>query len=277
MAHDARQAEQHGGLRHRQGDDMHAGLAQLADIRLGRHMGAGHRQEGRAQQLDQRRRGDVARHGHFQSGLDPMAAGKAAQVARRDAGNAVDLAAGGMGIGMAIEEGAHESARCDTRWLDLFLLQRLDDLGAHPGHGFGFKARTGQRQLQQAHRFGRIFFQGRNRNHQIVAVGARRKSDGLVGQGFVERLGVQVARALIDHGGGELRQSALARRVIGRSRRHRDVEGDDRQSVVFGEPDLRILAQVQVLDVGGAGSRGQAQRGGKTEKEAVHFSPPGSR
>ena len=72
------------------------------------------------------------------------------------------------------------------------------------------------------------------------------------------RIAIQIAGALVDHGGGELRQAALAGRVIGRSRRHGDVEGDDGQGVVFGEPDLRILAQVQVLDIRGARGRGQA-------------------
>ena len=118
----------------------------------------------------------------------------------------------GMGIGMVAEKYAAQSRAPANRWrLGLVLLQRLDDLGAHPGQRLAVEARMGQRQLQQMHRLRRILLQGGDGDHQIIAFGAGAEGDGAVGQRLVEGLGIQAAGALIDHGAGKGGQPRLAR------------------------------------------------------------------
>ncbi len=92
-----------------------------------------------------------------------MPAGKGAQVGGGDGRDAGDLAGDGMAVGMTAEKVARESAAGDPRRLDLILLQRLDNLGAHPRQGIRLEARLGQRHLQQAHRFRNMLLQGGDR------------------------------------------------------------------------------------------------------------------
>ena len=258
---------------------MHARLAQPADIGQRRRRGVGDGAEGVRQKLGQFGLGDVTGHRHLDAVGHPMAAGEGAQVGGGNGRNRLDGANRGLGIGVIAEKGAGKGAARHARRFHLVLLQRLDDLGFHARQRIGLEARLHQRHLQQAHRLRRVFFQSGDGDDEVIAFGAGRKADGAVLDGFVESLGRQIARPLVHHRSRKRRQPRFARRIIGRARRHRDVEGDDRNRVILGEPDGGILAQVYILDVGGLRrDRHDDQRKGAGSKRAVdHFEPPGSR
>ena len=142
------------------------------------------------------------------------------------------------------------------------------------------EARMGQRQLQQMHGFGRIFLQGGDGDHQIIALGAGAELDGAVGQRFVEGLGIQVARAFVNHGAGKGGQARLAGRIIGRAGRQRDADSDTMGTVwSSANQTSRLLAQID--DSGcwrrcaGASRQAAASSASDSEKHALHLPPPG--
>ena len=100
------------------------------------------------------------------------------------------------------------------------------------------EARRGQSKPQHVEGFVAIFHKRAHRAADIVTPGAETHFDGFALQPVGKRLGIQIARAVVEQRGCEIGSAGLAGRVLDRAADECKVDGDQRHRRLLHQPCL---------------------------------------
>ncbi len=161
--------------------------------------------------------------------------------------------------------------------------QRRENLRAIELDVVGIEARGGQGEPQILERLVAIFRQCAQCAAQRVTVGAEIQLDRLALEPFMERLGIELADAVVERRGGEIGGARLARRILCGAAGEGEVDGDQRDGRLAHQPGLDAARAHDALDGGRGGrsrqryrrqeryrDRGAANGFGQDARDCVH-------
>ena len=261
VALDAGAAKHHHGLRHVERNEGALRRPGGFDIGHRGQAGAGRQAaEGLVEQLAERGRIDIADHGNSKRVPRQHAAGIILEIGDVDFGYAFQRAAGRPAIGMVAEGDFQEFASGKRVRAGGVAAQAGKHLGANPFDVGGIEMRRCQRHPQQVERFVAVVLEHAQRPAERVARRGKGKFDGAALEPFVEGLGIQIARALIEQIGDQVADAGLVGRVLCGAAGEGVFHRDQRHGGVLHEPRLDSSGRHQLLDFGGGMGWRRCQR-----------------
>ena len=239
VAPDAGAAERHHGLRHVERNER--ALRRLGGLDVGdrRQAGFGRQAaEGLVEQLAERVGIDVADHRDLQRILGQHAADVVLQIGDVDLRHAFQRAVGRPAIGMVAKGHFQELAAGQRRRVGGVALQVGNHLGANALDIGAVEMRRGQRHPQQVEGLVAGVLEHAQRAAEIIPRRTEAQLDGAAFEPFVEGLGIQFARALIEQIGDQTADAGLVGRVLRRAADEGIFHRDQRHGGVLHEPGL---------------------------------------
>ena len=169
------------------------------------------------------------------------------EIVARDRRHALGRAGGRAAIGMAGEALLEEAARRHDAGIVLLVAQARDGLRAHALDGILIEARLGEREAQQLESLVRMLDQGLQRAAERIVAGIEGQLDGARREALLERVGIVVARALVEQAGEHLRHAGLVRGIVRGAALEDEGDGDQRHHVGFDVPGLDTARRGQRL------------------------------
>ncbi len=119
---------------------------------------------------------------------------------------------------------------------------------AHALDRVRIEARAGQRQPQQFKGLVTMLVERAQRPAEIVAANLETHFDGVTLEALMERLGIEVAGTLVEHGREEVGEPLPAQRVLGAAAFEGEAHRDQRHTVLFDQPSLDPAGAFDTLD-----------------------------
>ena len=230
--------------------------------------------EGLVEQLAERDRVDIADRGNPQRILGQHAADVVLHVSDIDLRNAFQGAVGLPAVGMVAKGDFQEFAAGQRGRIGGVAPQPGKNLRANALVVGALEMRRRQRHPQQVEGLVLVILEHAQAAAEIIPRRTEAQFDGAAVKAFMERLGIEIARALIEQIGDHVADAGFAGRVLGRAAAEGIFHRDQRHGGVLHEPGLDAAGRNQTLDLGrGLRWRRRQRRHGEAGSENESNAP----